>query len=404
MTGEHTTLPLTPRPGGLFQAQSRALSAPAGLSGVRGARGATSLGDLLRGQLLVAGRDADGRVAVVTGVQLPGVLDDLYAEAADAELGLILTRTGRRWRSGRRPPARSRWSCLARPGGEPRLLPMDRDGVTGVWSATGDRSWLGRYYRYRVEVWHPAAQRIVTNSVTDPYSLALAVDSTHSLLVDLADPALTPPGWDTPGQAAGRGAGPDADRRGAPSATSRSSTSTVPAAERGTYLAFTHPTRRDAAPALARRRRPHHLHLLPAFDFAHHRRSGAPTRPSPPCDLAALPPRLAAAAARASMAVARPRRVQLGLRPAALHRRRRAAYATDPDGAARILEFRRWSQALNGAGLRVVMDVVYNHTAAAGLDRESSSTASCPATTTGSTTTAPSRTRPAARTPRPSTG
>jgi hypothetical protein len=50
---------------------------------------------------------------------------------------------------------------------------MDRDDVTGVWTVAGDRSWLGRYYRYRVEVWHPAAQRIVTSSVTDPYSHAL---------------------------------------------------------------------------------------------------------------------------------------------------------------------------------------------------------------------------------------
>uniref|UniRef100_UPI00056A57FC hypothetical protein n=1 Tax=Streptomyces lavenduligriseus TaxID=67315 RepID=UPI00056A57FC len=42
------------------------------------------------------------------------------------------------------------------------------------------------------------------------------------------------------------------------------------------------------------------------------------------------------------------------------------SYATDPDGVARTVEFRRMVQALNGDGLRVVMDVVYNHTAASG--------------------------------------
>ena len=74
---------------------------------------------------------------------------------------------------------------------------MDRDDVTGVWSITGNRKWLGRYYRYRVEVWHPAAQRIVTTSVTDPYSLR----SGRRLDAQPAGrPVRTrhcmPPGWD----------------------------------------------------------------------------------------------------------------------------------------------------------------------------------------------------------------
>jgi pullulanase/glycogen debranching enzyme len=42
------------------------------------------------------------------------------------------------------------------------------------------------------------------------------------------------------------------------------------------------------------------------------------------------------------------------------------SYSTDPDGVQRILEFREMVQALNQNGLRVVMDVVYNHTAASG--------------------------------------
>jgi pullulanase-type alpha-1,6-glucosidase len=42
------------------------------------------------------------------------------------------------------------------------------------------------------------------------------------------------------------------------------------------------------------------------------------------------------------------------------------SYATDPDGTARTVQFRQMVQALNRDGLRVVMDVVYNHTAASG--------------------------------------
>ena len=42
------------------------------------------------------------------------------------------------------------------------------------------------------------------------------------------------------------------------------------------------------------------------------------------------------------------------------------SYATDPDGLPRIVEFRRMVQALHGLRLKVVLDVVYNHTFAAG--------------------------------------
>ncbi len=42
------------------------------------------------------------------------------------------------------------------------------------------------------------------------------------------------------------------------------------------------------------------------------------------------------------------------------------SYSTDPDGVGRIVEFRRMVQTLNQNGLRVVMDVVYNHTNSAG--------------------------------------
>lgn len=80
------------------------------------------------------------------------------------------------------------------------------------------------------------------------------------------------------------------------------------------------------------------------------------------------------------------------------------SYASDPNGTARTVEFRRMVQSLNGSGLRTVMDVVYNHTVAASTSRTSpSSTASSPATTSGCWPTAPSPPPPAARTPPPRT-
>jgi pullulanase len=364
VSGEHTTLSLTLRAGGLTQTQRvrfphlrnyRVFAVPV-----------ADLDCLLRGQLLVTGWDAGGGLAVLTGVQLPGVLDDLYADAADAELGLILD-DDRLALAVWAPTARTvALELFDTPDSEPTLVPMDRDGVTGVWTVVGNRTWLGRYYRYRVEVWHPAAQRIVTSSVTDPYSQALAVDSTHSLLVDLADPALKPDGWDALAK-------PDAV---APARMQIAEVAvrdfsifdeSVPVRERGTYLAFT----RSASTGMRHLRSLAeagltHLHLLPAFDFA-----SVPDRRAdqavPAGDLAALPPH-SAEQQHAVMAVAGTDGYNWGYDP--LHYTvPDGSLATEPAGAVRILEFRRMVAALAGAELRVVMDVVYNHTAAAGLGR-----------------------------------
>jgi pullulanase len=369
LVGDHDAVPLTPRPGGLFQAQSRhfphlrayrAFAVPE--------RGDAALGELLRGQLSVVGRDRHGRLATVTAVQLPGVLDDLYADAADAQLGVTFAH---------HRPTLSVWAPTARrvelelfrdPADDPKIVAMDRDDVTGVWSAEGKRRWIGRYYRYRVEVWHPAAQRVVTESVTDPYSVALAADSTHSQIVDLSDTALAPPGWATPAKppvvAPARAQIAEVGIREFSIADG-----TVPAADRGTYLAFTHPEaagmrhlRGLAEAGLT------HLHLLPAFDFATVPDRRADQR-EPEGDLGALPPdspeqqrRIAAVADRDGF--------NWGYDP--LHYTTpEGSFAVDPDGPARTLEFRRMVAALNAAGLRVVMDVVYNHTMANGLDEYS---------------------------------
>ncbi|HEX5794043.1 MAG TPA: alpha-1,6-glucosidase domain-containing protein, partial [Rheinheimera sp.] len=47
------------------------------------------------------------------------------------------------------------------------------------------------------------------------------------------------------------------------------------------------------------------------------------------------------------------------------------SYASEPDGVARIKEVRAMNKALNDIGLRTVLDVVYNHTSASGLNTAS---------------------------------
>jgi pullulanase-type alpha-1,6-glucosidase len=348
LVGEYRTVPLTARRNGLTEAQRATFphlwQYRAFTLDTRDAKA------LLRGQLAVTERDHEGRLLAVTGVQIPGVLDDLYAAATKARLGPTFDR-GRPRLAVWAPTATDVKLELA-----DRLVSMKRDDRTGVWSVDGDRSWIGQYYRYRVTVWQPAVRRVVTASVTDPYSVSLAADSTHSQIVDLG----RPPDWPKPAPVP-----PARIQIQELSVRDFSIADTsVPAAERGTYLAFTHPesTGMRHLRALAEAGLTH-VHLLPAFDFATTPERRADQR-APDCDLAALPPDSEQQQACVA-AVADTDGYNWGYDP--LHYTvPEGGYATDPEGTARISQFRQMVAGLNRAGLRVVLDVVYNHTSAAG--------------------------------------
>ncbi|MEU8581762.1 pullulanase-type alpha-1,6-glucosidase [Streptomyces abikoensis] len=339
---ERGTFALTPRPGGLGAAYAAydAFRVEATPEQVRSA---------LRGPLTAETDDG-----VRTGVQIPGVLDDLYAPAATkAHLGPV-------FRDGR--PTLSVWAPTAKTVAlelDGRTLPMRRDAASGVWSATGPRSWAGKPYRYAVTVYAPTVRETVVNHVTDPYSTALTADSARSLVTDLSAPSLAPPGWahlrkPTP----------------VPFRDARIQELHVrDFSARGDYLAFTDP----ASPGMRHLKSladagTSYVHLLPVFDFATvpERRADQVT---PPCDLAAFP----ADSEEQQKCVARTAArdaYNWGYDP--LHYTvPEGSYASDPDGPRRTAEFRRMVQGLAGAGLRTVMDVVYNHTAASGQDERS---------------------------------
>ena len=107
------------------------------------------------------------------------------------------------------------------------------------------------------------------------------------------------------------------------------------------------------------------MHLLPVFDLATVPESGCVTPEIEPDGPAGE------AAQAAVMAVAARDCFNWGYDP--LHfNAPEGSFASDAnDGAARIREFRTMVQALHAAGLRVGMDVVYNHTSASGQDPHS---------------------------------
>ncbi|MER5638535.1 pullulanase-type alpha-1,6-glucosidase [Kitasatospora sp. NPDC002227] len=320
----------------------------------------------LRGQVVLTEHLPSGALLAATGVQLPGVLDDLYAgKAAATPLGPVYAK-GRASLALWAPTAQQVSVQLydTATGGTPTTVAMKRDDSTGVWSLNS-AGLAGKYYVYQVRVWAPSVQQVVTNLVTDPYSVALNADSSRSRVTDLADGSLKPAGWD--GQATPPAI--PATKQQIQELHVRdfsSADTTVPEQQRGSYLAFTQSGSagmrhlKDLAKAGVTT-----VHLLPTFDIA-----SVPPRDKqqlPACDLAAL----AADSPKQQecvQAVQAQDAYNWGYDP--LHYTvPDGAYATDPD--ARTLQYRQMVQALHQAGLRVVLDVVYNHTAASGQSDKS---------------------------------
>ena len=321
---------------------------------------------ILTGQLAVASFNPQGELSAVTGVQLPGVLDQLYAGARSRTLGPS-------WRDGRprlelwAPTAKSVALLLTRNGLAEQRLPMTRD-ADGVWNVRGSSGWRNARYRFEVKVYAPTTQSVVTNLVTDPYSLGLTTNSARSILLDLDDRALLPSGWN----------GLRKPTVPAPEYSTiyelhvrdfSISDATVPAAHRGTYLAFTDRNSngmrhlRDLARAGLNT-----VHLLPVNDIASIEEDKAAQK-TPNCDLASYPPSGEQQQACVT-AVAGQDAFNWGYDP--LHYTApEGSYSTDPNGTARNLQFRQMVKGLNAAGQRVVMDVVYNHTPASGQDPKS---------------------------------
>lgn len=323
---------------------------------------AASMASKLTGQFAVAQFDGSGNLMQVTSLQMAGLLDSLYASAAaDSKLGLSFNRRG--------DPTFRVWAPTAKSVSlnvyadadttTATSVAMTKDGSTGVWSYSAtNAAWTNRaYYTFTVNVlsrW--ANNTVVSNEVTDPYSLSLNANGVKSFVADLDSRTLKPDDWD--------------EQEIPPLASPTDivlyelhirdfsvDDQTVPAAHRGKYLAFT-----DAGSNGMRHLRSlqraglTHIHLLPSFDFASVNETGCvvPTIPN------AAPNSTAQQAAVA--AVGSNDCFNWGYDPYH-YTAPEGSYSTDAnDGAVRVKEFRSMVKSLHDHGLRVTMDVVYNHT------------------------------------------
>lgn len=360
------SIPLTYDPAGLSDAVKVKFPHLAAFAAFKiGADDLAKVPEILKGQFVVS-MSANDIVMDATGVQIPGVLDDLYTY--DGKLGVgwdNIIPILQLWA----PTAKSvKLHLFDTATSDPAMQVIDMTpGDKGTWNVTGDPSWLGKYYLYEVQVYVPSTGQVETNLVTDPYSLNLSMNSIRSQIVNLDDADLKPAGWDSlakPPLAAPE----DIAIYELHIRDFSANDASVPDEYKGTYKAFTLPDSNGmkhlkalAAAGLT------HLHLLPLFDIATIDEDKSHWKtPDIPADAAPD----STAQRDAVSAVADEDAFNWGYDPYH-YTTPEGSYATDPEGTTRILEFREMVQALHQSGLRVVMDVVYNHTNASGQAEKS---------------------------------
>lgn len=318
----------------------------------------SDLGQWIRRPLVLVMKDSQGNEVDRTYFQMGALLDSIYHYAGC--LGVC-------WENGR--PVIRVWAPTARTlglvlGAEGKARPMSLK-EQGVWEIGGDSSWKNQTYLFEVEVFTPTTGRMEKTRVTDPYSLGLTENSKESVLVDMNE--WKPDGWDSLPRPALAKRTDAALYELHPREFSRWD-ETVPAALRGTYAAFAlnqtnggKHLKELASAGIT------HVHLLPVSDFASVEESPAARRePSIPSDLPTDSPLPQEEIGRVKALDS----WNWGYDPFHYFAPE-GSYAVKTFGGERVREFRELVAGLHRKGLRVVIDIVFNHTFASGLARES---------------------------------
>jgi pullulanase len=326
----------------------------------------------LKGQLAFSAVDQTGALKYATGIQFAGVLDDLYYYPG--KLGVVFHHDDqhgwRDWPDDENASVKIKlWAPTAQgvsleifdhstDTSPSAVIPMHNHN--GVWVARGLPNWRDKYYLYSVKVWVPSDSAVDTNLTTDPYSIDVALNGTKSRITDLEADETKPSGW---------------DEDNSPPLRTFSDLSlyelhirdfsvndpTVPAAHRGLYEAFDDQNSdgmkhlRSLADSGLRA-----VHILPSFHFASVNEDKSTW--IIPTGLSQYPPdgtqqQAAVTASQTSPAY------NWGYDPVH-YMTPEGSYAINPDH--RVREYRLMVEGIHHAGLRVVQDVVFNHTNASG--------------------------------------
>jgi pullulanase len=331
----------------------------------------STLQTALQGQLAFSALGSNGALQYATGMQIAGVLDDLFYYPGT--LGVVFNHGQPDWQDfpddANFAVKLKLWAPTAQSVSveifnhesdttPAAVLPMRSHN--GVWVAGGPSNWQDKYYLYSVKVWVPSDAAVDTNVTTDPYSIDIALNGTKSRITDLDSAETAPPGW---------------DHDNSPPLNSFSDMSvyelhvrdfsvndpTVPSAHQGMYDAFadqnSHGMRHLRSLAASGLKA---VHILPSFHFASVNEDKSTW--IIPSGLAAYPPDGEQQQAAVTASQSNPA-YNWGYDPVH-YMTPEGSYAINPDN--RVYEYRTMVHGLHQAGLRVIQDVVFNHTNASG--------------------------------------
>lgn len=213
------------------------------------------------------------------------------------------------------------------PDSPPSIVPMHRDS-NGTWWTVVNGNLEHQRYRYRLSI------NGQDHDTVDPYARCLTRNGKFGLLVNLTN--TNPPGWSEDHKP--RMVQPTDAIIYEMHVRDFSMSPNSGMEHQGKYLAFTEentmgPNNVKTGLAHLKELGITHLHLMPTQDFASVDEGG--------------------------------QGYNWGYDPFHYFAPE-GSYATDPDGPQRISEFKQMIQSLHRAGIRVIMDVVYNHTYSTG--------------------------------------
>ncbi|MEH0689044.1 pullulanase-type alpha-1,6-glucosidase [Vibrio cholerae] len=358
-----------------------------------------TLRTILKSQVVVAAYNNSGNLVASTEVQKAGVLDAVFA-ASDAgnaiaeTLGAIVEQgdtTFKLW-----APTAKNVELVIYDTDKTELerVTLSENTTTGIWSSQALSDKVGLYYQYQVTVYHPTTGVVETRLVTDPYSLSLSSNSRYSQVVDLNDSNLMPSGWESSTSPV-LAKDEDhvlyeshlrdfsfSDQLGSPELNGKYTALTEASRESVQHLQAL----KDAGLTT--------LHILPAFDIATVDEESANR-----VDITDTVGKLCAIKSTAAICetngdneiiedVLNSYDPTTGAAQALMNDLRmldsfnwgydpfhytvpEGSYATNPEGTTRIVEFREMVKAAHDMELKLVMDVVYNHTNASGINEKS---------------------------------
>ncbi|MEP7331973.1 MAG: pullulanase-type alpha-1,6-glucosidase [Terracoccus sp.] len=337
---------------------------------------ARSMGEILKGQVAVGLFDDAGLLLDASGAQTAIALDSLYAaKAAAGSYGVTFLggKVGfRLW-----APTAQTVDLLTWPSGSAgsqgmnfaTRTPMKRAN-DGSWSVSRPGATKNARYLYELKVYAPTTGKVERNRVTDPNSVALTLNSTKSVAVDLKDAAYIPSVWKST-KAPALAQSVDSTIYELHIRDYSMSDATVPAKVRGSYLAFAANGNGRAHLKSLAKAGLNTVHLLPSFDIASIEENPAKQQTTA-CDLSSYAPD-STEQQKCIGAVASNDAFNWGYDPYhwSVPDGSYASSAKAADGGSRVAEFRTMVGALHQDGLRVVLDQVFNHTAASGQDEKS---------------------------------